>query len=480
MKVLFVASECAPFIKVGGLGDVVGSLPKALSKNSVDTAVVIPAYKTLFDENLNIFKNRLLHTEVRFANATQPVTVYKTNLPESQVPVYLIDNPAYISNGGIYQDPTAFASGQDEINRFAFFSKSVVSVFLENPSCDFKPDIIHCHDWHTGLIPNISKRSIPTIFTIHNLANQGFSATDILDKLEIGDNKSKVLSWDAEDSNIDFILQGIVSSDYITTVSPTYAKEILTPVFGEGLHEVLRAREGRIYGILNGIDYRVWNPKTDTHIKTNFDKDSIAKKRECKFSLQHELNLPTNAKKPLLSFIGRLTTQKGVDMIISLLDEMLVLGCQIVILGTGDPSLENRLRMKSYELEKSGLFEIRSILEFNEDLAHKIYAGSDVLLVPSRFEPCGLTQMIAMRYGTIPLARRVGGLLDSVRSGITGFTFDNFDDSEFLNCIKRTLNYYSYESEWQKIVLSAMEENFSWEESARKYVEIYNLALGIA
>jgi len=477
MKVLFVASECAPVVKVGGLGDVIGALPVTLKEIGVDTAVVIPAYKPLIDQCQELFKNRLLHTEVRFAGVSTPVNVYQTVIPKSSVPLYLIQNETYLSNGGIYGSPTAFAVSQNEVNRFAFFSKAVTSVFLENPSCDFRPDIIHCNDWHTGLLPKLTRNLIPTIFTIHNLANQGFSATDIVDKLGIYINKSKLLSWDAEDSNIDFILQGIMSADYITTVSPTYAKEILTPSFGEGMQDVLNAREGRIYGILNGVDYKVWDPKTDPSIKKNYSHESLGGKGQCKIALQQELNLPVDLVKPLISFIARRTTQKGIDMIISLLDEILGLGCQIVILGAGDPSLENRLRMKASDLEKEGFFQARVKLEFNDPLAHRIFAGSDIFLAPSRFEPCGLTQMVAMKYGTIPLVRRVGGLADSVESGVTGFSFENFNDSEFMDSLKRALNYFSYKEEWKKLVLTAMQRDFSWTAAAKKYAEIYNLAL---
>ncbi|MFH1388485.1 MAG: glycogen synthase [Patescibacteria group bacterium] len=477
MNVLFAASECAPVVKVGGLGDVVGSLPIALDQIDINCAVVIPAYKPLIDSQATLFTNRLLHTEVKFGEKAEPVNVFKTVIPKTKIPLYLIQNDTYLSNGGIYFDATAFVTSQGEIDRFAFFSKALAQVFLDEPGCDFKPDVIHCHDWHTGFVPKLVADIVPTVFTIHNLANQGFSSVDVAQKLGLDINKSKILSWDALDSNLDFIMQGILNATFITTVSPTYAREILTPIFGEGLHEVLEAREGRLYGILNGIDCSVWNPEKDPYIKPNFNLKSLDKKQECKVALQTALDLPSTPKKPILAVVSRLTTQKGIDMIISLMDEILGLGCQLVVLGTGDPSLENKLRIKEAELAKEGLFEARVLLEYNEELAHKIYAGSDIFLVPSRFEPCGLTQMIAMRYGTIPLVRQVGGLADSVVSGKTGFSFVNFNDSEFLDALKRALNYYSYKDEWRKLVTNAMEQDFSWAESAKKYADIYQLAL---
>jgi len=480
MNVLFVASECSPIIKVGGLADVVGSLPKYLKKIGVNVAVALPCYRDVIENFQELLQNRLLYTEVRYGTVSESVIVFKTLIPDSNIPLYLFKNDKYLSDRGIYNSPTSFASDDAEINRFAFFSKAVSHVFLEEPGCDFKVDVFHCHDWHTGMIPRLTKSSAPSIFTIHNLANQGFSKMDIAEKLDLKITKGSSLEWDGEDSNLDFIMQGIISSDFVTTVSPQYAKEIQTTTFGEGLNEVISGKEGRVYGILNGIDYEVWNPATDNQIPVNFQSTNLQGKKECKKQLQNELNLPEDPNKPIVSYIARLTNQKGVDLLISLLDEILSLNCQVIILGTGDPSLENKLRIKVAELSQNGLFQIRPFVEFNENLAHKVYAGSDIFLVPSRFEPCGLTQMIAMRYGTIPVVRAVGGLFDTVKPGITGFTFENFDEIEFLNCLKRALNYFQYKNDWELLVQNALKEDFSWGSSAKKYFDIYKLALGQA
>ena len=498
MNVLIVSSECDPLVKVGGLADVVGSLPKALINLGVNPVVVIPAYKPLIDQNPNLFKQLITNTDILYSKKNELVSVYKTNIPNTKVPVYLLKNEKYLSNKGIYFDPSSFASNQEEIERFAFFSKAVDTIFIENTIDNLNFDIVHCNDWHTGMIPHLVKKRSEkssnvsgksnmykrprTVFTIHNLSNQGFSSIDVIQKFGENINKSKLIEWDALDNNIDFILQGIVSADYINTVSPNYAAEIQTPWYGEGLDQIIKSRGSRISGILNGIDYSIWNPKTDTKIYKQYDKNSLEIKKENKIGLLKELNLLKHAPSedaPVISLISRLTYQKGIDLVNRSLKEILDLGVYVIILGTGDPSLENKLRMSAQELKKQGYANISLILEFNSDLARKIYAGSDMFLIPSRFEPCGLTQMIAMRYGTIPIVRKTGGLADTVESGVTGFLFEKFNHLEFIYAIKRAISYYKNKSAWHTIILNAMIKDFSWKESAKKYVELYKITANL-
>ena len=508
MKVIFAASECAPFVKVGGLGDVVGALPKALRELGVEVAVVVPFYEPVFKncrsrEGWNLGKKsdqgdripgrgrlpdvtsrgavddkvtgEFLKREgftVRFSDEEQTVTVYESNLPGSEVPIFFLSNDKYLSNGGIYFDKSAFASSQEEITRFAFFSKAVAA-FCEKT----KPSVVHCHDWHTGLVPFFLKdKHLPTVFTVHNLANQGFSTLAINKSLDLSRHYDRVIEWDEKDSNLDLILQGIIKSTVVTTVSQKYAQEILTPEAGEGLQDVLKAREGDLRGIVNGIDTKTYDPRTDLNIPAHYDSELFVEgKLKNKMALQRELVLTADPKKMLIGIVTRLSYQKGLDLVLSSLNEIMRQNGQLVILGTGEESLEEKLRAENDRLGLSGNF--KAVLRFDEALSRRIYAASDVLLVPSRFEPCGLTQLIAMRYGTLPIVRAVGGLYDTVRDGETGFSFLTFSPKALGEVItkahKTFLNPYS----WQKMVTTAMAVDWSWRVSAEKYVAVYREAI---
>ena len=503
MKVLIVASECSPFIKVGGIADVIGSLPIALNSLGVDARIVIPFYKPLFNEfknqrlqskdrsqlfsreNKEITLNKIIDITIQFDNKKNPVSVYETKIPGTKTAVYLIYNHEYLANGGIYFSPQNAKSPKNELNRFAFFSKSIIDIFAYQNEI-FQTDIIHCNDWHTGMIPQLiqnmktysRQKNIPkTIFTIHNLAYQGLGDTDVADKLGLNIQKDQTLKWDSQDDNIDFILQGIVGADYITTVSPKYAEEIMTPDYGEGLNEILKAREGRLAGILNGISYEVFNPLKDPYISANYTDASFKEgKKANKISLQKELGIEITEDKPLAGIISRLANQKGLDIIALSVNEIMDLGYQLVILGTGDPLLESKL--KEYNNEERYKGSYRAEISFSEPLARKIYSGSDMFLIPSRYEPCGLTQMISMKYGSVPVVRATGGLYDTVKNLQTGFTFDTLDKKNMLNALHLAIATYSETAgKWDKIVKNCMTENFSWDESAKQYVLLYQRVL---
>lgn len=488
LKVLVAAAECAPFVKVGGSADVIGSLPKALHKLGVDVRVVIPCYKEVKNLKLKA-KSCSSKFKVKFGG-TEEVAVYESKLPGSEVPIYFLENQEYLSGGGVYFSKDAVASEQKEIERFAFFSKAVGEFVKKG---EWKPDVVHCNDWHTGLVPGLLKleaggsklermlearswkssvqhrasfqassvKRPVSIFTIHNLANQGFSELGLLKNFDSVTQESELIKWDAEDDNLDLMLQGITASDVLNTVSPTYAKEILTPEFGEGLHEVLKAREGRLYGILNGIDDQIWDPRTDSKIEFNYSlKDGLAGKVGNKVYLQKELGLAASPERPVIGIITRLAEQKGLDLLLDIFEEVLGLGAQLVILGVGDPEMEQELKVKSEKLKVEKNFAF--INRFDEELAHRIYAGSDLFLMPSKFEPCGLVQIIAMRYGALPIVRATGGLKDTVENGETGFVFEEYSPEALFAVIERAVGRFGVKNvEFRQMIARAMRADFS-------------------
>lgn len=494
LRVLVCAAECAPFAKVGGLADVIGSLPKALAKLGIDVRVVIPFYKEVRDGKWDQHPTSqilpLTSYQVDFG-FREKVAVYQSNLPGSDVPIYFLENKKYLSSGGIYFGESAFVESMEEIERFAFFSKAVVG-FLNSQfsTLNSQFDIVHCNDWHTGMVPNLIKNSKfkvqnykkpATVFTIHNLANQGISDLSILQKLNSVTKISKLIKWDAADNNLDFMLQGIVGSDVISTVSPTYAKEILTPELGEGLEKILKSREARLFGILNGIDYEVWNPSTDSLLEFNYDltkniEEGLSKKLGNKLHLQKHLGLKVDERVPLIGMINRLAEQKGIDIFLGALKDILALGAQVVVLGVGDEQFEEELRIRNQELRDAENFSF--INRFDEELAHRIYAGADLFLMPSKFEPCGLVQLIAMRYGALPIVRATGGLKDTVKDGETGFAFKEYSSEALLYAAERALTCCGLERpEYRPMVEKAAAQDFSWERSAREYLKLYEKAL---
>ncbi len=474
-KVLFVASECVPFIKTGGLADVVGSLPKYMNKEEFDIRVMIPNYVVIPDSMKEKMKFKTqFYMDLSWRN--QYVGVKE--LVYSGIQFYFIDNEFYFCGctpyGNIYED----------IEKFAFFCKACLSVL---PILDFRPDIIHCHDWQTGLIPVYLKDKftgrefypgIKTIMTIHNLKFQGvWDVKTIKDITGLSDcyfTPDKLEAY----GEANFLKGGIVYSDYVTTVSKSYSEEIKTPFYGEGLDGLMRARSNSLSGIINGIDYEEYNPETDTQIYhnytvRNFRKEKIKNKR----ALQQEIGLELNDKRFMIGIVSRLTDQKGVDLIEYVIEELCSEDTQLVVLGTGEQKYEHMFRHFAWKYND----RVSADIFYSDERAHKIYAACDAFLMPSLFEPCGLSQLISLRYGTIPIVRETGGLRDTVEpyneyeNTGTGFSFLNFNAHEMLSVIRYAKNiFFNKKREWNKIIDRGMERNFSWNNSAGLYEKLYN------
>lgn len=478
MRVLYCVSEVAPIIKVGGLGDVAGSLPKALARLGVDIRVVVPKYQEIDTKILGYYDTKKLgEAIVVFAGVEEKVIICQTVLPQSEVPVYLLENETYLSKDG----HQAFAGTEKEIERFAFFSKSIAEIInTKYLTLNTDLDLVHLNDWHTSLIPLLlaENRMLPTVLTVHNLYYQGIAGIGLLKKLGISSDSCKVLKWDAQNRDIDILMEGTIHATLVNTVSPTYAKEIMGKEYGWGMEEVLKGKEGRVVGILNGIDYEVWNPAKDKLINFQFSLFNFQLgKAENKKILQKELGLVVNANLPLLAFIGRLEPkQKGLDILYETLEKLLPVGnFRFILLGIGDKEWEEKFRVQSLKFKEKMVF----ICRFDERLAHQIYAAADTILVPSLFEPCGLPQMIGMRYGALPIVRKTGGLADTVIDNETGFVFKEYSSEALVETIVRAIRQSNNQALWERMVRQAMSQDFSWESSARKYLEIYRKAIEI-
>jgi starch synthase len=461
MKVLLAASEVAPIIKIGGLGDVIGSLPKALEKLGVDVDVIVPFFPSAKTENLSLYKSMDLN--VPFNDSTVPVEVFKTKLPGSDVDVILLKNTQYFSTGGT----NFFAQNITETEMFCFFDRAVVE-FIKSGFNIY--DIVHCNDWHTGLITHILQDEIPdsrpaTLFTIHNLMYQGVGGLNVVRELGMVPGSHPLLDWDTSDGDLNMMLQGVTSSDFVNAVSPTYAKEILTEEFAGETADVLKAREGRLTGILNGLDYTAL-PRGYT--QNNWE----AGKSKAKKKLIEMLKISGNEEKPLFAYIGRIDpNQKGIALIYDVIPEIVSKGGTFVLLGTGVKDWEEKLTDLSKSKEMKDKFIC--LTKFDIDLANLLYSGSDFLVVPSKYEPCGLIQMIAAWYGTLPIVRNVGGLKDTIKDEVNGFTFEKYTTEDFLKAIEKAFMFYKSKNKMDSLVISAMNCDFSWDTSAKKYLDLY-------
>ncbi|MCX4306001.1 MAG: glycogen synthase GlgA [Acetatifactor sp.] len=479
-KILFAASEGVPFIKTGGLADVVGSLPKCIDREYFDVRVIIPKYACMKQEMKDKIRY-VNHFYMDFNWKRVYVGILEAEL--DGVHYYFIDNEYYFSGAKVYSDSPIW-----EIERYAYFSKAALSAL---PVIGFQPDVIHCHDWQTGLIPVYMKerfhegdffRGMKSVITIHNLKFQGKWDTRTVQSItglpEYYFTPDKLEAY--KDANL--LKGGIVYADAVTTVSSTYAEEIKTPFYGEGLDGLLRARSGDLRGIVNGIDYTDFNPESDPHIvkqydAVNFRKEKVKNKR----ALQQELGLRQDDRKMMIGLVSRLTDQKGLDLVAYVMDELCQDDIQLVVLGTGEERYENMFRHFDWKYGD----KVSANIYYSDPLSHKIYASCDAFLMPSLFEPCGLSQLMALRYGTIPIVRETGGLKDTVQayneyeSTGTGFSFTNYNAHEMLNTIRYAEHiYYDKKREWNKMVDRAMAEDFSWEVSAKKYQEMYDWLIG--
>ncbi|GHV16298.1 glycogen synthase [Clostridia bacterium] len=474
MKVLMVTPEAEPFAKTGGLGDVLGALPKALAAGGVETCVVMPKYQVI-PEEYKVKMEFVGHIDVNLSWRVQYCGVFR--LAIDKVTYYFIDNEYYFLGDSIY--------GDYDLERFAFFSKAALSIL---PLIDFFPDIIHCHDWQTGVIPAILDaqfrhddryKNIRTVYTIHNMRFQGVHNIDFINGLL--DLPSSYYTNDriGKHGDANFMKAGIVFANHITTVSPTYSEEIRRPQYGEGLDWLLnsKADSNQLKGILNGIDYDIYSPSNTPHIEHKYDKETFVEgKAENKKLLQKRLNLPVRADVPIIAMVTRLTSQKGLDLVIHAMERLVKRDLQLVILGTGDAHYEGALRHFAYHHGD----KVSANIMFSNELSHKIYAGSDMFLMPSLFEPCGLGQMIALSFGTLPIVRETGGLKDTVSSYNentgkgNGFSFAPYNANDMIYTIDRALNIYKSPKLWQKITRSAMSCDYSWKNSAKHYIDIYN------
>ncbi|MFD2614206.1 glycogen synthase GlgA [Paenibacillus gansuensis] len=470
MKVLFVASEAVPFVKTGGLADVAGSLPKALNAQGADVRVILPKYGDISEK---------LREEMY---TVQSFSVYVNwrqqycGIEEAEhdgVTYYFVDNQYYFNRQGLY----GFG---DEAERYAFFCRGVLEAL---PKLGFQPDVIHCHDWQAALIPVFLEanyrqyefyKDIRTMFTIHNLKYQGVFGREVLgDILTLNEEHYHPGALEFNGA-VSFMKGGIGYSNVITTVSPTYAEEIQTPYFGEGLDGLLRQRSGELYGILNGIDYDQYDPMTDPHLTATY-RGALTKKRLNKTALQARLGLPVDGDVPVISLVTRLVEQKGLDLIHRVLEEILELDVQLVVLGTGQPYYEALFREAAAKHPE----KLSSNLFFSEELARNIYAASDLFLMPSLFEPCGIGQLIAMRYRTVPVVRETGGLKDTVQAynpetGTgTGFTFHDYNAHEMLYAIQRAVRAFGDKDTWNALNANIGKTDFSWKQSAKQYLQLY-------
>ena len=448
--------------KVGGLADVVGALPKVLKDSGFDVRICLPRYQAI---NLKEYKFELIAKDINVKK--EKISIYQGFLPQSQTVIYLLENKKYLSRNDIYFE---------EIPRFLFFSQAVLEIF---PAINWFPDVIHCHDWHTAAIPLLLKAGnyklkTKTLLTIHNLAQQGkWNAKEVLNFLNLKNEKAENLKVRDRAGDFNILQQGIFSADLINTVSPNYAREILTKKYGEGLEKCLLERREQVFGVLNGIDEKKFNPRTDPDLKLNYSLQNIKGKAKNKTHLQEKLNLSMNQEIPLFAFIGRLDSQKGIDLITEVVPDLIGKNCQLVILGKGSSDYEKKL----IELSRKYPQNISSQIKFDSVLAQEIYAGADIFLMPSQFEPCGLVQMIAMRYATIPVARKTGGLADTIEEGKTGFLFEKYNTRAFLKSINKVIKAYQDKEEWFKLMKRAMEKNFTWNKSALAYRRLYRQLL---
>lgn len=456
MKIAVCASEAVPFAKTGGLADVAGALPLALEKLKQEVIIVTPYYK----------KASLAKFE-----AKPKLAGILTGRAGKDIKVYFIQNDKYFDREGLYGDKQG--DYPDNIERFSFYSRKCLELLKQ---LQFKPDIIHVHDWQASLIPIYLKtvysgdsfyRDTKTLLTIHNLAYQGTFARE--EFLKLG------LDWSLFNmerlefyGKVNILKGGIVFSDCINTVSSTYAAEIQTKEFGCGLDGVLAGRRNVLFGILNGLDYYAWNPATDKFIFDKYDARDLKDKYKNKAGLQRECKLTVNRGVPLLGMVSRLAEQKGLDILAEAFEDICKLDLQLIILGTGDIKYHKLLQEKSRKFKKA----FRLFLKFDNTLAHKIYAGSDIFLMPSRFEPCGLGQMISLKYATVPLVFKTGGLADTIDKS-NGFIFDNYSAPALVETVKEAMSLYKDKKKWQAKINRGMKANFSWQESAKKYIELY-------
>lgn len=476
MKVLYVASEVVPFAKTGGLADVAGSLPQALKEENVDIRVIMPKFGKIDPKYTNAMEH-VYDGELDVAWRKKYVGLDKYE--KDGITYYFVDNQEYFGREGFY-------GYDDDAERFSFFCRAVLNLL---PVMDFWPDVIHTNDWHAGLVNVLLRlehmdderyRDIRTLYTIHNLKYQGVFPKEVMSDVLGIDwkyfNNGDLEFYDA----VNFMKGGIIYADYISTVSKTYAQEIQYEYFGEHLDGLLRSRQDTLFGIVNGLDYNVYNPSTDANLFETYDIDSRDRKADNKTELQNLLGLPNNRRTPMVALVSRLVSAKGLDLIVRMMDEILQHeDIQFVMLGTGDREYEEWFKGLEWRFPN----KVSANIKFSNELAQRMYAAADIFLMPSDYEPCGIGQLIALRYGAVPVVRETGGLKDTVQqydkytNEGNGFVFGDYNAHEMMYALKRALSAYENFEEWQHIVANAMNTDYSWKNSAKEYKELYRKLL---
>lgn len=474
-KILFATSEVYPLIKTGGLADVAASLPRALLKLGQDVRILLPAYASVLEKAKSVGIKEVARMEVDGYS----ILLKQTRLPGTKVVVWLVDVPELFGRDG---NPYCGPDGNDwndNHKRFYVFAKAAEFIAMDTANLNWQPTVVHCNDWQTGLIPpllSLHPDRPATVFTIHNLAYGGLFSYQAFCELNL-----PAAFWHHERlefyGHLSFIKGGLAFADFITTVSPSYAREIQTPEFGYGLDGLIRYRADAITGILNGIDTDEWNPGTDPHLACNYNRRTVHNKIKNKLALQAELGLSVSTDTPLIGFVGRLVDQKGLDLILEQMNRFLNLDCQLAILGSGFAHYEQALKNISSQYPE----KIAVTLGYNEAFAHRIEASSDMFLMPSIFEPCGLNQMYSLRYGTLPIVHAVGGLRDTVFEHITenpdeqanGFVFSEATAHALHSTIERAISLFKQKDRWKQLQLNAMSKDFSWDVSAKEYMMVY-------
>ncbi len=484
MKIAFLASEAVPYAKTGGLADVAGSLPKALTELGCEVKLFLPKYSYIDESKFGLKYNWSVgEMLIRISGHLRSVHLHQAMLNNSNVEVNFIDCPHYFHRGLIY------TNDHDEDERFILFSKGVIESLQR---LKWTPDVIHCNDWQTGLVPLFIKDNYnwdrmfdktATLFTIHNIGYQGrFSKATLLNAEIRGSLFYPGGPVEFEDA-VSFMKTGIVFSDMINTVSKTYAHEILTPEYGAGLHNVLSTRKNDLYGILNGVDYDTWNPETDKHLSLKYSKDNLLGKfKNKKFLLEH-FGIPFNENIPLIGIVSRMVNQKGFDIFAGALQDLMQLDAQWVILGSGEDRYEEMFRHIARVLPH----KVGTYIGFNNELSHLIEAAADMFLMPSRYEPCGLNQIYSMKYGTVPIVRKTGGLADTVQDWDemsyysldigNGFSFNDYTSYALFLTVQRAVNAFHHKESWKKIVQNGMNRDYSWQNSAKEYIVLYEKAV---
>lgn len=484
MKIAFASSEVVPFAKTGGLADVAGALPVEIAKLGHEIKVFMPKYYSVDEYKFNLhYDHSIGEMLVRVNGHPQPVHVFKGYLPNSNIEIVFVHCPHYFHRHQLYTNDL------DEDERFILFSKSVIEILQRK---GWAPDVIHCNDWQTGLIPLYIKDNYnwdrifdktATVYTIHNIGYQGRFGRETLHRAEIRGDLYYPGGPVEYYGDVNFMKAGIRYADIINTVSETYAKELLTPGFGAGMDDELRKRSRDFYGVLNGVDYSIWNPETDTHIPFNYSMNDMSGKLQNKKFLLDKFHIPYREDIPLIGIVSRLVSQKGFDIIEEALHELVNLPVQWVVLGNGDAEYEH-LFQYTHDLfpERFGFYR-----GYNNDLAHLIEAGADIFLMPSKYEPCGLNQIYSLKYGTVPVVRKTGGLADTVQDwneykgyGMdtgTGFSFYDYSGPVLVQSVKRAINDFHNKPVWRKIQTNGMTKDYSWHHSAEKYIELYYRAI---